>query len=97
ALPRVTDPAALIPRDIGDQIATLHPLPFAEIAAHIDAVGAAMVPDSAIVRAALPLAIACSDQPEYFVRLGFADVHAAYNGAAVGAAVDRELSYGGEP
>lgn len=97
ALPRVADPAALIPRDVADQIRALHPLPFSDVAAHIDAVGAAMAPDSAIVRAALPLAIACSDQPEYFVRLGFADVHAAYNGAAVGTAVDRELSYGGEP
>ena len=97
ALPRVTDPAALVPKDIADQIRRLHPLAFANVAAHIDAVGAAMAPDSAIVSRALPLAIACSDQPEYFVRLGFADVHAAYNGAVVGTAVDRELSYGGMP
>jgi hypothetical protein len=97
AFPRVTDPAALIPRDIAGQIRDLHPLPFTSVATHIDAVGAAMAPDSAIVARALPLAIACSDQPEYFVRLGFADVHAAYRGAIVGAAVDRELSYGGRP
>src|SRR5258706_89513 len=68
-----------------------------EIAGNIDAVGAAMAPGGAIVARALPLAIACSDQPEYFVRLGFADAHAAYSGAAVGIAVDRELSYGGKP
>jgi hypothetical protein len=96
-LPRVTDPASLVPGDIGDQIRSLHPLKFEALAGHIDAVGALMAPGGAIVRQALPLAIACSDQPEYFVRLGFADVHAAYSGEAVGLAVDRELSYAGRP
>ena len=97
ALPRLADPAAAIPTDIAGQIATLHPLPFAEVMAHVDAIGAAMAPDGPIVAHALPLAVACSDQSEYFVRLGFADVHAAYGGAAVGTAVDRELGYGGRP
>ncbi|HEX4193795.1 MAG TPA: acyl-CoA reductase, partial [Stellaceae bacterium] len=97
ALPRVTDPARLIPGNIAERIRTLHSLDFAAIGRHIDAIGAASAIDGPIVRQALPLAIACSDQPEYFVRLGFADVHAAFNGAAVGAAVDRELSYDGRP
>lgn len=95
ALPRVTDPARLIPGNIADQIRTLHPLDFAVIARHIDVIGTAMALDGAIVRRALPLAVACSDQPEYFVRLGFSDVRAAFDGSAVGVAVDRELSYGG--
>lgn len=97
ALPRVSDPAGLVPGDIADQIRALHSLDFARVARHIDAVGAAMAPDGPIVARALPLAIAAADQPEYFVRLGFADVHAAYDGAAVARAIDRELSYDGRP
>jgi hypothetical protein len=97
ALPRMTDPAALVPRDIGDQIQSLHPLDFGAVAAYVDAIGQAMAPAGAVVSRALPLAIACSDQPEYFVRLGFADVHAAFDGAALGRAVDRELEYDGRP
>jgi hypothetical protein len=97
ALPRITDPAALIPRDIGDRIRSLYPLDFDAVAAYVDALGRAMTPSGALVSRALPLAIACSDQPEYFVRLGFADVHAAFEGTALGRAVDRELEYGGRP
>jgi hypothetical protein len=97
ALPRMTDPAALVPRDIADQIRSLHPLDFEAVAAYVDALGRAMAPSGALVSRALPLAIACSDQPEYFVRLGFADVQAAFDGAALGRAVDRELEYGGRP
>jgi hypothetical protein len=97
ALPRMTDPAALVPGDIGDQIRSLHPLDFAAVAAYVDAIGRAMAPSGALVSRALPLAIACSDQPEYFVRLGFADVHAAFDGTTLGRAVDRELEYGGRP
>ena len=97
ALPRMSDPAALVPRDIGDQIQSLHPLDFEAVAAYVDAIGQAMAPAGAVVSRALPLAIACSDQPEYFVRLGFADVHAAFDGAALGRAVDRELEYDGQP
>jgi hypothetical protein len=97
ALPRMTDPAALVPRDIGDQIQSLHPLDFDAVAAYVDAIGQAMAPAGAVVSRALPLAIACSDQPENFVRLGFADVHAAFDGAALGRAVDRELEYDGQP
>jgi len=97
ALPRITDPAALLPRDIEDRIGSLHPLDFAAVAGYVDAVGRAMAPAGALVSRALPLAIACSDQPEYFVRLGFADVHAAFDGTALGRAVDRELEYGGRP
>jgi hypothetical protein len=97
ALPRMTDPAALVPRDIGDQIRSLHPLDFEAVAAYVDALGQAMAPSGALILRALPLAIACSDQPEYFVRLGFADVHAAFDGATLGRAVDRELEYGGRP
>jgi hypothetical protein len=95
ALPRMTDPAALIPRDIADQIRSLHPLDFNAVAAYVDAVGHALAPAGGLVSRALPLAIACSDQPEYFVRLGFADVHAAFDGATLGRAIDRELDYGG--
>jgi hypothetical protein len=97
ALPRISDPAALLPRDIGDQIQRLHPLDFGAVAAYVDAIGQAMAPAGAVVSRALPLAIACSDQPEIFVRLGFADVHAAFDGAALGRAVDRELEYNGQP
>jgi Acyl-CoA reductase (LuxC) len=97
ALPRSTDPATLVPRDIADQIRSLHPLDFGAVAAYVDAIGEAMAPAGAVVSRALPLAIACSDQPEYFVRLGFADVHAAFNGAALGRAVDRELEFDGRP
>jgi hypothetical protein len=97
ALPRMTDPAALVPGDIGDQIRSLHPLDFAAVAAYVDAIGRALAPSGALVSRALPLAIACSDQPEYFVRLGFADVHAAFDGTTLGRAVDRELEYGGRP
>jgi Acyl-CoA reductase (LuxC) len=97
ALPRMTDPAALLPRDIGDRIRSLHPLDFAAVAAYVDAVGRALAPADALVSRALPLAIACSDQPEYFVRLGFADVHAAFDGTTLGRTVDRELEYGGRP
>jgi len=97
ALPRVTDARELIPLDISDQTRTLHPLDFAAIAQHIDAIGAAMAMEGPIVRQALPLAIACSDQPEYFVKLGFSDIHAAFRGATVGVALDRELSYDGHP
>ena len=97
ALPRITDPAALLPRDIEDRIGSLHPLDFAAVARYVDAVGRAMAPTGALVSRALPLAIACSDQPEYFVRLGFADVHAAFDGTALGRAVDRELEYCGRP
>jgi hypothetical protein len=97
ALPRVTDPAALVPRNIGDQIKSLHPLDFGAVAAYVDALGQAMAPSGALVSRALPLAIACSDQPDYFVRLGFADVHAAFDGATLGGAVDRELEYDGRP
>lgn len=95
ALPRMTDPSALIPRDIADQIRCLHPLDFDAVAAYVDAVGHALAPAGGLVSRTLPLAIACSDQPEYFVRLGFADVHAAFDGATLGRAVDRELDYGG--
>lgn len=97
ALPRMTDPAALIPQDIDDQIRSLHPLDFDSVAAYVDALGRAMAPSGALVTRALPLAVACSDQPECFVRLGFADVHAAFDGTALGRAVDRELEYGGRP
>jgi Acyl-CoA reductase (LuxC) len=97
ALPRLTDPVALVPRDIGDRIRSLHPLDFGAVAAYVDAIGNAMAPAGAVVSRALPLAIACSDQPEYFVRLGFADVHAAFNGEALGRAVDRELECDGRP
>ena len=97
ALPRMSDPAALVPRDIGDQIQRLHPLDFGAVAAYVDAIGQAMAPAGAVVSRALPLAIACSDQPESFVRLGFADVHRAFDGAALGRAVDRELEYDGQP
>jgi hypothetical protein len=97
ALPRMSDPAALIPRDIGGQIQRLHSLDFGALAAYVDAIGQAMAPAGAVVSRALPLAIACSDQPENFVRLGFADVHAAFDGAALGRAVDRELEYNGQP
>jgi hypothetical protein len=97
ALPRMSDPAALIPRDIGGQIQRLHSLDFGAVAAYVDAIGQAMAPAGAVVSRALPLAIACSDQPENFVRLGFADVHAAFDGAALGRAVDRELEYNGQP
>ncbi len=97
ALPRLVDPSEAIPRDIAGQIEHLHPLPFAEVAAHIDAIGAAMAPEGTIVAAAQSLAIACSDVSEHFVRLGFTDVHAAYSGAAAGTAVDRELGYDGHP
>jgi hypothetical protein len=93
----VTDPAALVPRDIGDQIRSLHPLDFGAVAAYVDAIGRTMAPAGALVSRALPLAIACSDQPECFVRLGFADVHAAFDGTTLGRAVDRELEYGGRP
>ena len=97
ALPRVTDPAALVPKDIDDRIRSLYPLDFGAVAAYVDAIGQAMAPSGALVSRALPLAIACSDQPEYFVRLGFADVHAAFDGTALGRAVDRELEYDGRP
>jgi hypothetical protein len=97
ALPRMMDPAALVPRDIADQIRSLHPLDFEAVAAYVDALGLAMAPSGALISRALPLAIACSDQPEYFVRLGFADVHAAFDGTTLGRAVDRELEYGGRP
>ena len=97
ALPRMTDPAALVPQDIADQIRSLHPLDFEAVAAYVDAVGQAMAPSGVLVSRALPLAIACSDQPEYFVRLGFADVHAAFDATTLGRAVDRELEYAGRP
>ena len=97
ALPRVTDPAALVPTDIDDRIRGIHPLDFGAVAAYVDAIGQALAPSGALVSRALPLAIACSDQPEYFVRLGFADVHAAFDGTALGRAVDRELEYDGRP
>ena len=97
ALPRMMDPAALVPQDIADQIRSLHPLDFGAVAAYVDALGQAMAPAGALISRALPLAIACSDQPEYFVRLGFADVHAAFDGTTLGRAVDRELEYGGRP
>jgi hypothetical protein len=97
AVPRVTRAEMLIPADIADQIQSLHSLDFASIAKHVGTIGAALAPDGAIVRQALPLAAACSDQPEHFVRLGFYDVHAAFNGQSLGVAVDRELSYGGRP
>lgn len=97
ALPRLVDPTAAIPGDLPGQIRNLHPLPFAEVAAHIDRIGAAMAPGGAIVAAALPLALACADVSDHFIRLGFADVHAAYSGIAVAKAVDRELGYGGRP
>jgi hypothetical protein len=97
ALPRIVDPSLAIPNDVTAQIAHLHPLPFAEVAAHIDRVGAAMAPHSAIIEAAQPLAIACADVSDHFVRLGFADVHAAYSGEAAAMAVDRELAYAGRP
>jgi hypothetical protein len=95
ALPRLADPAAAIPGDIVDQIAALHPLPFAEVLQHIDRIGAAMGPGGPIVARALPLAIACSDVSESFVRLGFDHVHFAYDAAAVATTVDRELAYAG--
>ena len=97
ALPRMTAPAALLPRDIADRIRSLHPLEFGAVAAYVDAIGQTLAPSGALVSRALALAIACSDQPEYFVRLGFADVHAAFDGTALGRAVDRELEYGGRP
>lgn len=97
ALPRMTDPAALVPQDIGGQIRSLHPLDFGAVAAYVDAIGQAMAPSGALISRAMSLAIACSDQPEYFVRLGFADVHAAFDGTTLGRAVDRELEYGGRP
>jgi hypothetical protein len=97
ALPRMADPAALVPRDIGDQIQSLHPLDFGAVEQYVDALGQAMAPAGALISRALPLAIACSDQPEYFVRLGFADVHAAFDARTLGRAVDRELEYGGRP
>ena len=95
AVPRVTDPERLIPRDRADQVRTLHPMDFDSIARYVDQIGAAMAPDGPIVQRALHLAAACSDQPEYFVHMGFRDVHAAFQGRVLGAAVDRELSYGG--
>jgi hypothetical protein len=97
ALPRVTDAAALAQHDTGDRIRSLHPLDFGAVASYVDAIGKEMSPAGTIVMRALPLAIACSDQPEYFVRLGFADVHSAFNGEAVGRAVDRELEFAGRP
>jgi Acyl-CoA reductase (LuxC) len=97
ALPRVTDAAAIAPPDAGDRIRSLHPLDFGAVAAYIDAIGREVSPAGTIAMRALPLAIACSDQPEHFVRLGFADVHAAFNGQAVGRAVDRELEFDGRP
>ena len=95
AVPRVTDPEDLIPRDRVDQIRAIHPADFDSIVRYVDLIGAAMAPDGPIVQRALPLAVACSDQPEYLVRMGFRDVHAAFQGRALGVAVDRELSYGG--
>jgi Acyl-CoA reductase (LuxC) len=97
AVPRVTDAAALAPHDTADRIRSLHPLDFGAVATYVDAIGKEMSPAGTIVMRALPLAIACSDQPEYFVRLGFADVHSAFNGEAVGRAVDRELEFSGRP
>ena len=95
ALPRVSDASALIPRQTMTQTDEVISLTFADVAQHIDAIGMAMAMDGAIVRGALPLAIASTNQPEHFVRLGFSDVQAAFSGAAVGKAVDRELSYDG--
>jgi hypothetical protein len=97
AVPRVMGAEMLIPRDISDQIHRLHPLDFASIQHFVDTIGAALSADGSIVGAALPLAAACSDQPEFFVRLGFHDMYAAFNGQALGVAIDREMSYAGRP